>query len=617
MQDSEKKQEKFEVTITCEGITSTDARFTMDNIYLGDNYKPLDSYFRRADGTEIKRNYNKGERRNTNQTLPRLACQVYEKQIAALSVEDKEMFPICRYSSDEVRQGIFLNVDDYRKVYGPSLEYLTYSYDNGRQFVIYGWNIFSTLLFVQECLKRFGEPGDRFVLVYREKVEGERKKAEKEALVKKKLAEQVRVFNNPYSSVLMESKNIIFRGAPGTGKSYLAKEIAADIVSDGFFDRFEDLSAEQKEQVEFVQFHPSYDYTDFVEGLRPRINNDGSMGFELQDGIFKKFVNRARKNYEDSLKSVEVIGKEISAQQAMTDFFESEEIGTQEFELIGGNKFFIADFDEKHIRVSVPGNNIVSKVILSVERLRRTLESDEKFTKIKDIANFHNGTAWQQYSYEFALYKVIKARMTAASKVKVKKTELKNYVFIIDEINRGEISKILGELFFAIDPGYRGKAGGISTQYANLHTDSTEKFYIPENVYIIGTMNDIDRSVDSFDFAMRRRFRFIEVKADAHLDMLDSLQNENKKIEAIRRMAALNKAIVSVEDLNENYQIGASYFLKLKTLTFDELWTDCLKPLLQEYIQGMYDEAGLMSKFAKAYGYKAPEYGDADEAVQN
>ena len=123
------------------------------------------------------------------------------------------------------------------------------------------------------------------------------------------------------------------------------------------------------------------------------------------------------------------------------------------------------------------------------------------------------------------------------------------------------------------------------------------------DVYIIGTMNDIDRSVDSFDFAMRRRFRFIEMKADERLEMLDSLENEDLKNEAIRRMAALNKEIASVEDLNENYQIGAAYFMKLKTLTFDQLWTDYLQPLLQEYVQGMYDEDGIMNRFAKAYGY--------------
>lgn len=95
--------------------------------------------------------------------------------------------------------------------------------------------------------------------------------------------------------MLIESKNLIFRGAPGTGKSYLAKEIAADIISNGYEDNYNNLTDEQKKQVEFVQFHPSYDYSDFVEGLRPKINSDGTMGFELRDGIFKKFVARAKK----------------------------------------------------------------------------------------------------------------------------------------------------------------------------------------------------------------------------------------------------------------------------------------------------------------------------------
>lgn len=118
---------------------------------------------------------------------------------------------------------------------------------------------------------------------------------------------------------------------------------------------------------------------------------------------------------------------------------------------------------------------------------------------------------------------------TAVS-AKAKQEELKKYIFIIDEINRGEISKIFGELFFAIDPGYRGKAGEISTQYSNLHFNSDEKFYIPENVYIIGTMNDIDRSVDSFDFAMRRRFRFVELKADEHLEAInETIEDEERK----------------------------------------------------------------------------------------
>ena len=218
---------------------------------------------------------------------------------------------------------------------------------------------------------------------------------------------------------------------------------------------------------------------------------------------------------------------------------------------------------------------------------------------------------------DFAIYKAIKAKKSTVSKAKAKQEELKKYIFIIDEINRSEISKIFGELFFAIDPGYRGKAGEISTQYSNLHSDPGEKFYIPENFYIIGAMNDIDRSVDSFDFAMRRRFRFVELRADERLEMLASLENEELEAEAIRRMAALNKAIAEVEDLNENDQIGASYFLKLKTLDFDQLWTDYLQPLLQEYIQGMYDEEGIMNRFARACGYQKPARGDANEAAQD
>lgn len=613
-----KQQEKFELSITADRVESTDERFTMDNLSLGDNYKPLDVYFKRANGDIIKRAYRKGERRNSNQTMPRIACQVFEKQLAALSVEDKEGFPVCKYNPDsEVIRGIFASIDEFKK-YRNTIEYLTYGYGNGRQFVIYCWNIFSTILFVQECLKRFGEPGDQFILTYREKDEKETVATETEDSVKEELVQQFNGYRNPFSAMLIESKNLIFRGAPGTGKSYLAKEIAADIISNGYFDDYTLLTDEQKKQVEFVQFHPSYDYSDFVEGLRPKLNDDGTMGFELQDGIFKKFVARARKNYEDSQKSKEIVEKEVSVQESLTEFFSGVEFGVDTFKTINGNEFTITGVDDGHINISIPGNATVNRLSLNLDEVRKMLESGQKFEKIKDITTFFGKTfATQGYSYDFAIYKAIRSKKITASKAKAKQEELKKYIFIIDEINRGEISKIFGELFFAIDPGYRGKSGEIATQYSNLHSDPDEKFYIPENVYIIGTMNDIDRSVDSFDFAMRRRFRFVELRADERLEMLASLENEELEAEAIRRMTALNKEIAAVEDLNENYQIGASYFLKLKTLDFDQLWTDYLQPLLQEYIQGMYDEKSLMNRFARAYGYQEPARGDSDEATQD
>lgn len=495
----EKEQVEYSLTITADNAESTDESFTMDNLFLGDGYKPLDVSFEQADGSVVKRARAKNEKRISNQTLPRLAFQVYEKQIAKLTIDEKENFPTCKYYPDsETIRGIYPSVEEFRR-HRNTIEYLTYTGNDGRQYVIYGWNIFSTIIFVQECLKRFGQPGDKFILTYRPKNDKELNADKSGVASEQGLEPDNDGYRNPYSAALLASKNMILRGAPGTGKSYLAKQIATDIVSNGYLDDYTSLSDEQKRQIEFVQFHPSYDYTDFVEGLRPVLNEDGSMGFELKDGVFKQFVTRARNNLESS----------------------------------------------------------------------RTLHEEPE-----------------------------------------------NYVFIIDEINRGEMSRILGELFFAIDPGYRGKAGEVSTQYANLHPDPTEKFYIPENIYIIGTMNDIDRSVDSFDFAVRRRFRFVEIKADDHLEMLGALGDEELEAEAIQRMGALNDAIAQTEDLNENYQIGASYFLKLRNLDFDQLWTDHLAPLLQDYVQGTYNQEDAMKKFAMAYGYAYSSESDTDELAQ-
>lgn len=608
------KQEKFVLTITADNAVSTDERFDINNLSLGDNYKTLDVKFEKSNGDIITRKYNKGERKNSNQTMPRLALQIFEQQIINLSEEEKEIFPICRYTPDsDLRYGIYRSVEDF-KTYRNTIEYLKYFYDDDKLLVIYCWNLFSTLNFVQECLKRFGEPGDKFILTYREKDIKESEDEASEATIQEELVKPVKEYGNEYSRMLIESKNIIFRGAPGTGKSYLAKQIATDIISEGYFDKYESLNDEQKKQVEFVQFHPSYDYSDFVEGLRPKINDDGSMGFELKDGIFKSFVSRARRNYENSQKPKEIVEKETSVQESMKNFFDNIELGVDEFKTLTGNSFYVSSIDDNFIHITIPGNDIVNKLVLSVSEIKQMLESGLTFNKVKDITNFFNKQfASQAYSYEFVILKAIQSSKIHTRQSPVETEPLKKYIFIIDEINRGEISKIFGELFYSIDPGYRGKSGEIATQYSNLQVGN-EKFYIPENLYIIGTMNDIDRSVDSFDFAMRRRFRFIEIKADATSGMLDGLKsnrlddaaNELLPEEAINRMTALNEAILEVEDLNENYQIGASYFLKLKNLTFDELWTDCLRPLLQEYVQGLYDEEGKMKKFATAYGYIEP-----------
>lgn len=612
----------FELRITAEGVSSSDENFSLDNLSIGDSCVQIDTYFEKANGERITRHRDKGEKKKSNRSLPLLACQLYEKQLSELSDEDKASFPVYRPTNGHLITGIYPSIEEFQKA-RKTIEYLAYQCKDGQQLVIYSWNVFSTVLFVQECLKRFGEPGDSFVLKYCYKNE----QAENDADLSDEQTAPAPTFDEQakYSKILLQSKNLIFRGAPGTGKSYLAREIATYIVSKGKTIKYDNLSADQKKQIEFVQFHPNYDYTDFVEGLRPKINDDGTMGFELKDGVFKRFVTRARKNLENSKKSDETIKKEVGVQQSISAFFSDVKFGLDKFKTITGNEFTITNVDDDHIYISIPGNATINKLTLNLDEIRKMLmASDHKFNKVKDITSFFGKSfAAQAYSYDFAIYNEIKAKKNTNLKISATSEEEKTYVFIIDEINRGEISKIFGELFFAIDPGYRGKSGEISTQYSNLHSDPDEKFFIPENVYIIGTMNDIDRSVDSFDFAMRRRFRFIELKASDEeriKEILSDLQDKNLIDRAINKMNALNKEISNVDDLNDNYQIGAAYFLKLSSVDndFSRLWTDYLLPLLQEYVQGMYDENGIIDRFKKAYeNQPSDNQGDINESAQN
>ena len=612
----------FELRITAEGVSSSDENFSLDNLSIGDSCVQIDTYFEKANGERITRHRDKGEKKKSNRSLPLLACQLYEKQLSELSDEDKANFPIYKPTNGHLITGIYPSIEEFQKA-RKTIEYLAYQCKDGQQLVIYSWNVFSTVLFVQECLKRFGEPGDSFVLKYCYKNE----QAENDADLSDEQTAPAPTFDEQakYSKILLQSKNLIFRGAPGTGKSYLAREIATYIVSKGKTIKYDDLSADQKKQIEFVQFHPNYDYTDFVEGLRPKINDDGTMGFELKDGVFKRFVTRARRNLENSKKSDETIKKEVGVQQSISAFFSDVKFGLDKFKTITGNEFTITNVDDDHIYISIPGNATINKLTLNLDEIRKMLmASDHKFNKVKDITSFFGKSfAAQAYSYDFAIYNEIKAKKNTNLKISATSEEEKKYVFIIDEINRGEISKIFGELFFAIDPGYRGKCGEISTQYSNLHSDPDEKFFIPENVYIIGTMNDIDRSVDSFDFAMRRRFRFIELKAsdkDRIKEILSDLQDKELIDRAINKMNALNKEISNVNDLNDNYQIGAAYFLKLSSVDndFSRLWTDYLLPLLQEYVQGMYDENEIIKRFKKAYENQSSDnQGDINESAQN
>ena len=392
-----------------------------------------------------------------------------------------------------------------------------------------------------------------------------------------------------YIDLLAEAHNLVLTGAPGTGKTYMAQAIA------------EEMGAVTK----FVQFHPSYDYTDFVEGLRPIEKDDGQLGFERKDGVFKEFCREAIKNLIDSKKSIESLTKEISWQEKLDRFVEdSIEEGTK-LKTVNGSEFEISEMKGHTIVIHNEQNEKTTQVAVNADEILELLTNDVPLNIVRDIRNYFNrkfGT--QPDSYAFVIAKAIRAMRQKMPVVEANKIDRKPFVFIIDEINRGEASKIFGELFYAIDPGYRGKKDYlVQTQYQNLvpETDIFAKgFYVPENVYILATMNDIDRSVESMDFAMRRRFTWKEVTPTDTEAMLDTLSCAN---EAKATMNRLNNVIVETEGLGASYMIGPSYFLKLGENGGDflKLWKMNIEPLLKEYLRGFRKADEIIDRFSKAF----------------
>lgn len=385
-----------------------------------------------------------------------------------------------------------------------------------------------------------------------------------------------------YIDLLEENKNLILTGAPGTGKTFMAKAIA------------EEMGAE----VGFVQFHPSYDYTDFVEGLRPESN---SMTFKRRDGVFKEFCEKAKNELDEFFKKpYNGIAQDLLAGKLN---FDTEKFKYIVKKLDNGYKIKLNDIDAKTENDQKKGLN--DEKIRIVFEYFKSHPEDWPSKATKDGFNDIVAKSDVEGKYiEFYTKPIIEELLR-----RVKKVDIPKFVFIIDEINRGEISKIFGELFFSIDPGYRGEKGRVCTQYQNMieEGDAFKKgFFVPENVYIIGTMNDIDRSVESMDFAMRRRFTWKEITPSDTEYMLDTLGCAK---EAKATMHRLNKAIEETEGLGAAYMIGPAYFLKLgeNGCDFVKLWKMNIEPLLKEYLRGFRKPGEILNQFSKAYFNKNKE----------
>ena len=388
---------------------------------------------------------------------------------------------------------------------------------------------------------------------------------------------------NNYTEILRHKKNIILQGAPGTGKTYNTAALALSICGVTGVDLndhievmkcYEQMRYDERTnptgQIAFCTFHQSMDYEDFVEGIKPN-TDDGTVTYDVEDGIFKLLSDKAKCNYEDSKKTVEV----INIEQQTRDLFEKycfkieNELSTNEsVELYSKSRMHIRKVNRKKdgsaYSLQLAKDATSSPQGLKVDIVVRDFH-DFKEGKIKSASDVKPSYDSQSSShgnaiYYFELYKrLAEFEKTQKQETVTEKTELKNYVLIIDEINRGNVSRIFGELITLLEADKR-----IGGEYPPIKVTlpySKESFGVPCNLYIIGTMNTTDRSVGNIDYAVRRRFAFVtlESKRQVLVDKYGEGSRQAALFDAVYTF--LNDDKKHVEMDIEDLMVGHSYFM--------------------------------------------------------
>lgn len=396
----------------------------------------------------------------------------------------------------------------------------------------------------------------------------------------------------------MENKNMplnqILYGSPGTGKTYHTIDKALEILGENLENRDEKKAKfdeyVKNGQIVFTTFHQSYGYEEFVEGIKPRIDskeNSKEVEYEIKDGIFKELCEKALDNYENSILNADELNKKIELKEKVENFLNwlletNEPIGKTK----GGN-FFVVEIDNKTIVIYSEGVERFDGIFnLNLSIFMELLKCKDEFNNATEMFKkvFNRDYADRTHTYYFNLVKKFKAyeEKQLAAKIENNKNNdnsLKPYIIIIDEINRGNLSKIFGELITLIEPS---KRIGEKEELKVTLPYSGEKFGVPKNVYIIGTMNTADRSITSLDTALRRRFEFVEMMPD-----VSKLSIDCEGINLQELLKAINTRIEYLLDREKT--IGHAFFISVENLeSLKKVFKNRIIPLLQEYFYNDY-----------------------------
>ncbi|EAH9315446.1 AAA family ATPase [Campylobacter jejuni] len=390
------------------------------------------------------------------------------------------------------------------------------------------------------------------------------------------------------------SLNQILYGSPGTGKTYHTIDKALEILGENLESRDEKKAKfdeyVKNGQIVFTTFHQSYGYEEFVEGIKPRIDskeNSKEIEYEIKDGIFKELCEKALDNYENSILNADELNKKIELKEKVENFLNwlletNEPIGKTK----GGN-FFVVEIDNKTIVIYSEGVERFDGIFnLNLSIFMELLKCKDEFNNATEMFKkvFNRDYADRTHTYYFNLVKKFKAYEEKQLTAKIENNKnndnsLKPYIIIIDEINRGNVSKIFGELITLIEPS---KRIGEKEELKVTLPYSGKEFGVPKNVYIIGTMNTADRSITSLDTALRRRFEFIEMMPD-----VSKLSIDCEGINLQELLKAINTRIEYLLDREKT--IGHAFFISVENLeSLKKVFKNRIIPLLQEYFYNDY-----------------------------